>query len=80
VVYQVGGTHFQMSLSTNVPGLVLKSEPGPQGDRWQITIAMNPERVQPDPIRGSIVIRTNGPKHQKLTVPVSGSILGKLES
>ena len=80
MVYRVGGTHFQVSLSTNVPGLVLKSEPGPNGDRWQITIAMDPERVQPGPIRGSIVIKTNDPKHDKLTVPVSGSILDKPKS
>jgi uncharacterized protein DUF1573 len=80
MVYQTGGTHFQVSLSTNVPGLVLKSEPGPNGDRWQITIAMSPERIQPGPIRGSIVIRTNDPKHDKLTVPVSGSILDKPKS
>ena len=80
MVYQDGGTHFQVSLSTNVPGLVLKSEPGPNGDRWQVTIAMNPERAQPGRVRGSIVIQTNDPKHRKLTVPVSGSILDKPES
>jgi hypothetical protein len=59
---------------------VLKSEPGPDGDRWQVTIAMNPERLQPGPIRGSIVTQTNDPKHRKLTLPVSGSILDKPES
>ena len=80
MVYQVGGTQFQVSLSTNVPGLILQSEPGSAGDRWQITIAVDPERIQPGPISGSIVIHTNDPKHVKLRVPVSGSILDKPKS
>jgi len=80
MVYQEGGTQFKVSVSTNVPGLILQSEPGSAGDRWQITIAVSPERIQPGPIRGSIVIRTNDPKHEKLTVPVSGSILDKPKS
>lgn len=80
MIYQEGGTHFQVSLSTDVPGLLLRSEPGPNGDRWQVTIAMDPERVQPGRIRGSIVIQTNDPKHRKLTIPVSGSILDKPQS
>jgi hypothetical protein len=41
---------------------------------------MSSERVQPGPIRGSIIIKTNDPKHDKLTIPVSGSILDKPES
>jgi hypothetical protein len=80
MIYQEGGTQFKVSVSTNVPGLILQSEPGSAGDRWQITIAVSPERIQPGPIRGSIVIRTNDPKHEKLTVPVSGSILDKPKS
>jgi len=80
MVYQEGGTQFKVSLSTNVPGLILQSEPGPAGDRWQITIAVDPERIKPGPIRGSIVIQTNDPKHAKLRVPVSGSILDKPKS
>ena len=80
MVYQVGGTQFKVSPSTDVPGLILQSEPGSAGDRWQITIAVDPARIKPGPIRGSIVIQTNDPKHAKLRVPVSGSILDKPKS
>jgi len=75
MVYQVGGAHFQVSLRTDLPALTLKSERGPAGDRWQITVGLNREKIQPGPIRGTLFIQTNDPKHRKLSVPVSGSIL-----
>ena len=74
-VYQSGGSDFQASPSTDVPALDLKAERGVAGDRWQITIGLNKDKVQPGPIRGTIFIKTNDPEFPNLAVPVFGSIL-----
>jgi hypothetical protein len=75
MVYQVGGSDFRVSLRTNLPALDLKWERGPKGDRYQSTITLIGEKLQPGPIKGSIVVETNDPEFPNLTIPVTGSIL-----
>jgi len=55
--------------------LKIWSEQGPEGDRWENTIWLAPERVQPGEIEGTIVFQTNDPEVPKLQVPVNGIIL-----
>jgi hypothetical protein len=74
-VYQVGGSRFEVKLSSDLPALVFKAEPAPAGDRWLISITLDRARIQAGPMRGNIVIETNDPEQGRLTVPVSGSIL-----
>ena len=75
MVYQSGGTDFQVRLRTDLPMLELKSERGPTGDRYQSTVTLIGDKLQAGPIRGSIVIETNDPEFPTLTVPVSGEIM-----
>jgi len=74
MVYQSGGSDFQVKLHTDLPVLDVKSERGPKGDRYQSTIMLIGEKLQAGPINGSIVIETNDPKFPRLTVPVRGEI------
>jgi len=75
MIYQVNGSDFKVELSSDVPACNLRSERGPQGDRYQATVSLIGDDVKVGPIRGSIFIRTNDPEFPKLTVPVSGWIL-----
>jgi hypothetical protein len=77
MVYQSGGSDFRVSLDTDVPVLALRSEAGPAGDRYQVTITPRKENLHPGRIDGSIVVRTNDPEFPTLTVPVSGDVLAR---
>jgi len=77
MIYQEQGSDFKVQLSTDVPGVTLKSERGPKGDRYQVKIALVPEKVRVGPVKGSIVIGTNDPKFPRIVVPVSGQIVDR---
>jgi Protein of unknown function (DUF1573) len=74
MVYEVGGSDFKVELSTDLPFLTLKSERGPLGDRHQITITLNREKLASGEIRGSILIKTNDPQFPTISVPVLGQV------
>ena len=77
MIYQEQGSNFTVQLSTDVPGLSLKSQRGPKGDRYQVQIALMSEKVPVGPMKGCIVIATNDPKFPRLVVPVSGQIVDR---
>jgi hypothetical protein len=64
-----------VDVTSNLASLTLRAERGPQGDRYQTTIQIAPERVQAGAIHGTITIRTNDPQFPELTIPVTGQIL-----
>jgi Protein of unknown function (DUF1573) len=74
MVYQFDGTDFQARLDTDVPGLTLRSERGPRGDRYQITVQLRPDELRAGDVAGSIRIRTNDPEFPEVLVPVHGRI------
>jgi hypothetical protein len=74
MVYQVEGTDFKATFSTDVPGLRVSAARGPNGDRWQATITAD-STVSAGPIHGSIVVETNDHEFPRLLVPVTGTIL-----
>jgi hypothetical protein len=75
MIYQHGGSDFQVALYTDIPALDLKWERGQKGDRFQVTVGLNRGEVRPGPIDGSIYIETNDPDFPVLTAPVTGRIL-----
>jgi hypothetical protein len=75
MVYQEGGSDFRATLRTDLPGLKLKWERGPKGDRYQTTITLDPDNVHAGSYKGLLLIDTNDPTFPKLTVPISGQIL-----
>jgi hypothetical protein len=74
MVYQVGGRAFEIRTHTDLPGVSIGIERGPQGDRWQLTVSFR-EDVQPGSMKGLIHIETNDPEFKTLTVPIRGSLL-----
>src|SRR5262249_6064998 len=58
MIYQSGGSDFRVKLRTDLP-VELKLVRGPNGDRFQTTITLIPEKVRVGEIRGSIFIETN---------------------
>jgi len=75
MVYQVGGGDFQARFTTDVKGLAIATERGPNGDRWQATVTLERSAAAAGPIEGHIVIETNDPEFPRLVVPVKGSVL-----
>jgi hypothetical protein len=75
MVHQEGGSDFQVQLSTNVPGMGLRSERGAKGDQYQVEVTLSPDKIPVGPIKGSIYINTNDPKFPRVIVPVSGQIV-----
>ena len=66
-----------MQLSSDVPGLSLKSERGPKGDQYQVEITLVSEKVHVGPMKGSIVIDTNDSEFPRIIVPVRGQIVDR---
>ena len=75
MVYQAGGRDFRIDAVTDVPGLSIRSAKGPQGDRHQITLALDSTRVKVGPIRGTLRIRTNDEQWPLVEIPISGAIV-----
>ena len=75
MIHQEGGTDFRVQLSSDVPGLNLKSERGPKGDRYQVEISLIPERIRVGAIKGSIIIDTNDAEFPRVIVPVSAQFV-----
>jgi uncharacterized protein DUF1573 len=75
MLYQEGGSDFRAALRTDLPGLKLKWERGPKGDRFQTTIGLDPDKVHVGSFKGLLLIDTNDPAFPKMTVPISGQIL-----
>ena len=75
MVYQAGGTDFHVDVTSDLASLRVRAERGPQGDRYQTTLQLDPERVHAGIIHGTITIRTNDPQFPELRIPVTGQIL-----
>ena len=75
MIHQEGSSGFKAQLSTDVPGLSLKSERGPKGDQYQVEITLVSDKVRVGPMKGSIFIDTNDSEFPRIIVPVSGQIL-----
>jgi hypothetical protein len=75
MVYREGGADFRVELGTDVPGVSVKSERGPSGDRYQATISLIGDKIRPGVLAGLVFIETNDAEFSKLTVPIRGIIL-----
>ena len=75
MVYQEGGSDFRATVRADLPELKLKWERGPKGDRYQTTIAFDPDKLHAGSYKGSSLIDTNDTAFPKLTVAISGQIL-----
>jgi HYDIN/CFA65/VesB-like, Ig-like domain len=74
MIYQTGGSNFEATVSSDVPGLMIDAVRGPVADRWQATISLQPSAAAVGAIHGTITVRTNDPAFPILTVPVTGEV------
>ena len=65
MIYQADGSDFQVKVSTDAPALLLKSERGPKGDRYQVTVSLIGNALKAGPINGSITIETSDTQFPK---------------
>jgi len=77
MVYRPETSDFDIDASVNLDYLRLESERGPNGDRYQLTLTLIPEKVVPGKIEGVVRIKTNDKEYSVLEVPVSGYILDR---
>lgn len=75
MVYRPGTTDFEIKASVNLEYITLESERGPDGDRYQLTLTLIPEKVVPGKIEGVIRISTNDEDFSVLEIPLTGYIL-----
>jgi len=75
MVYRPGTDDFEVIARVDVPFIAISSERGPDGDRYQITLTLMPERLEPGPIHGQVIIETNDEAFPMLKVPIQGGIL-----
>jgi hypothetical protein len=77
MVYREGIPNFEITISSDIPYLKISSERGPNGDRFENTIWIDPALATPGKINGHITIKTNDPDFPTLTVPVWGDLQAK---
>ena len=75
MVYQTGGKGFAVQASSDVPGLRLAVEPGPAGDRVQLTVSLAADNLRPGSLAGSVLLQTNDLEFPEIRVPLTGVIL-----
>ena len=75
MIYEEDGKDFEARLSTDIPGLSLRSERGPAGDRYQTEITLNLEGIPVGLLKGSIFIDTNDKQFPRIMVPVRAQIV-----
>src|SRR5881394_354875 len=73
MVYQSGGHDFSVKAKSDIPGLEMRVEPGPQGDRVQVTIQLA-RNAGAGAIDGTLSLETNDPAFRELRIPVRGAV------
>ena len=74
MVYKAGADDFKVRCSAAAGITILRAEPGPRGDRYQITVGLSPEAAA-GAIDAALQIETNDREFSVLRVPVTGRIL-----
>jgi len=75
MVYRPDTTDFEATATVDLDFVHLASERGPKGDRFQLTLTLLPERVEPGPFRGTVRVETNDHEFGVLEIPVEGRII-----
>jgi hypothetical protein len=79
MVYRLETNDFQVDASVDLDFIALESERGPEGDRYQLTLTLIPEKVISGKVEGVVRISTNDEEFSEIEVPVSGHIFSDIE-
>jgi hypothetical protein len=75
MVYRPQTSNFEVTATTSLEFLEIRAERGPNGDRYQLTLTLIPEKLVPGQIEGIVRIQTNDEEFGLLEVPVKAQIL-----
>jgi hypothetical protein len=67
---------FEVRASSSLPFVRVAAERGPDGDRWQLTLSLDPAATPAGEISGTLVLETNDEEFPRLEVPIRGSVTG----
>jgi hypothetical protein len=76
MVYQEAGKDFRITAETNVPFLQISTSQANLKDRYEIRLTMVPEKLRSGTVDGTVVIYSNDPEFQRLSIPVRAVIEG----
>ena len=76
MVYQEGGNNFRITAETDVPFLKISTSQANLKDRYEIRLTLLPEKLRSGTVDGTVVIYSNDPEFQRLSIPVRAVIDG----
>ena len=76
MLYQDGGSDFQISAETDVPFLELSTSQANLKDRYEVRLTVVPDKLKSGQVSGAVVIVTNDPEFRRLIIPVRAVIEG----
>lgn len=74
MVYQDGGTNFQVTARTDLPFLTTHAEPSASGKQVQIEVALNPEELRAGDFQGHLELVTNDREFTRMQINVKGQV------
>lgn len=67
---------LEVRASSSLPFVRVVAERGEAGDRWQLTLSLDPAATPAGEIWGMLVVETNDPEFPLLEVPIVGRVTG----
>jgi len=74
MVYQDGGTNFQVTAKTNLPFLTTRAEPSASGKQVQIEVALKPDALRVGDFEGHLELVTNDRQFPQMEINVKGQV------
>jgi len=74
MVYQEGGTSFRIAAEVDIPFLRISTSQADLKDRYEIRLTPVLENLKAGTVNGNVVIYTNDPEFQRLSIPVRAVI------
>ena len=74
MVYQDGGTNFQVTARTDLPFLTTRAEPSVTGKQVQIEVALNPDGFPTRDFQGHLELVTNDREFPRVEIKVKGLV------
>ena len=74
MVYQDGGTNFQVTATTDIPFLTTHAVPSATGKQVQIEVAVNPDELPSGDFQGHLDLVTNDREFTRMRINVKGQV------
>lgn len=74
MVYQAGGTNFQVTARTDLPFLTARAEPSSFGKQVQVAVAVDPDKLRAGDFRGHLELVTNDREFPRMEINVKGQV------